>query len=58
MLGIRVLFSIEKAFYKDVCSPPSKKKTFGLVSLFDDKSTFVGYLMQKPSFKKNSCDTV
>ena len=31
---------------------------FGLVSLFNGMSTFVGYLMPKPSFEKNSGDAV
>ena len=30
----------------------------GLVSLFDGISTFVGYLMPKPFFKKNSSGTI
>ena len=30
----------------------------GLVSLFNDISTFVGYLMPKPSFQKNSSGTI
>ena len=29
-----------------------------LFSLFNGISTFVGYLMPKPSFKKNSSDTI
>ena len=28
------------------------------VSLFNGISTFVGYLMQKPSFKKNTTSTI
>ena len=32
--------------------------TFGLVSLLNGISTFVGYLMPKPSFKKNSNGTI
>ena len=31
---------------------------FGLVSLFNRISTFVGYLISKPSFSKNSCWTI
>ena len=31
---------------------------FGLVSLFNGMSAFLGYLMQKPSFQKNSSDTI
>ena len=31
---------------------------FGLVSLFNGISTFVGYLMPKSSFEKNSIDTI
>ena len=31
---------------------------FGLVSLFNGISTFVGYLMPKPFFKKNSSGTI
>ena len=31
---------------------------FGLVSLFNVISTFVGYLMQKPSLLKNSSGTI
>ena len=30
----------------------------GLVSLFNDISTFVGYLMPKPSFEENSDCTI
>ena len=31
---------------------------FGLVSLFNGISTFVGYIIPKPSFLKNSCGTI
>ena len=31
---------------------------FGLVSLFNGISTFMGYLMPKPSFKNSSSDTL
>ena len=31
---------------------------FGLTSLFNGISTFVGYLMPKPSFSKNSGDAI
>ena len=31
---------------------------FGLVSLFNGISTFVGYLMPKPFFRKNSSGTI
>ena len=41
---------------------PKTKKTVTslvwLVSLFNSISTFVGYLMSKPSFKKNSSGTI
>ena len=30
----------------------------GLVSLFNGISTFLGYLMSKPSFLKNRCDAI
>ena len=33
-------------------------KWFGLVSLFNGISTFVGYLMPKPFSKKNSSGTI
>ena len=33
-------------------------ETLGLVSLFNDMSTFVGYLMPKPFSKKNSNGTI
>ena len=33
-------------------------KKFGLVSLFNGISTFVGYLMSKPFSEKNSSDTI
>ena len=35
-----------------------KKFKFGLVSLFNGVSTFVGYLTSKPSLGKNSNDTI
>ena len=38
------------------CVP--KKIKFGLVSLFIGISTFVGYLMPNPSFKKNGNGTI
>ena len=31
---------------------------FGLVSLFNGISTFLGYLIPKPSFEKNSSGTI
>ena len=34
------------------------KNGFGLVSLFNDISTFVGYLMPKPFFSKNTSGTI
>ena len=37
---------------------PERLNRFGLVSLFNGKSTFVGYLMPKPSFLKNSSGTI
>ena len=36
----------------------NNNRWFGLVSLFNDISTFVSYLMPKPSLKKNSNDTI
>ena len=35
-----------------------KSRLFALVSLFNGISTFVGYLMQKESFKQNSSDSI
>ena len=35
-----------------------ERERFGLVSLFNDISTFMGYLMPKPSFEKNSSDAI
>ena len=34
------------------------KVEFNLVSLFNGISTYIGYLMPKPSFKKNSSGTI
>ena len=36
----------------------NKKKRFGLISLFNGLSIFVGYLMPKQSLKKNSSGIV
>ena len=33
-------------------------ESFGLVSLFNSISNFVGYLMPKPSFKRNTSNTI
>ena len=35
-----------------------QNRRFGLISLFYGISTFVGYLVSKPSFKKNNSDAI
>ena len=50
-------YDIENSFrWKDLICEVSSK--FGLGSFFNDISTFMGYLIPKPSLKKNSSDNV
>ena len=47
-----------RSWDREIGRQRQRNRSDGLVSLFNGISTFVGYLMPKPSFQKNSNDVI